>query len=346
MLFYIHETSCISPQQTFGITDLSELKPTIQNQMIASEPRYENIPDGLIRRMGKAVRIAVGAGLPLLKNHVADGIIIGTSYGGLEDCVKFLIQIIDYEEGRLTPTNFVQSTPNASAAQLSLMTGNKGYNITHTHRGLAFECAAIDAAMLLKENPGSNYLLGGIDEKSDYNYAIESLGGWFKKESLSNDMLFSTDSPGTIPGEGAAMFVVNNQHEGAISKLIALKSLHSTDISEVTSQLSLFLAENLDSGQSVDLLISGENGDSRHLPFYSEVEQMFPQSTSVIRFKHLCGEYPTSTSFALWLGTHLFTANNIPDHLYKRKSSVKNELTLIYNHFKGNQHSFMLLGSN
>jgi hypothetical protein len=44
--------------------------------------------------------------------------IIATANGGMEDCVKFLNQIIEYNEGLLTPANFVQSTSNAAAARL------------------------------------------------------------------------------------------------------------------------------------------------------------------------------------------------------------------------------------
>ena len=40
--------------------------------------------------------------------------------------------------------------------------------------------------MLLKEIPGNNYLIGAVDEISSYNYNIEYLGGWYKKEIISN----------------------------------------------------------------------------------------------------------------------------------------------------------------
>ena len=101
----------------------------------------------ILRRMGKAVRIGVGAALPLLDGSSnPDGILIGSANGGMEDCIKFLNQVMEYDEGRLTPTNFVQSTPNAIAAQIGLATLNKGYNITHVHRGLAFENALLDAS--------------------------------------------------------------------------------------------------------------------------------------------------------------------------------------------------------
>ena len=159
-MFYIHQTTCISPQQTFPDAGLDHLNGSVENKLKVVEPSYEGIPPGILRRMGKAVRIGVGAALSII-NQKPDGIIIGTANGGMEDCIKFLNQIIDYDEGMLTPGNFVQSTTNAIAGQLGLMSSNKGYNITHVHRALAFENAIIDADMLLKENPGCSYLLGG-----------------------------------------------------------------------------------------------------------------------------------------------------------------------------------------
>ena len=116
-LFYIHKASCISAQQSFGDINLQQLNNPVIKKMLAAEPGYEGIPPGILRRMGKAVRIGVGAALPLIKDRTdINGFIIGTANGGMEDCIKFLNQIIQYEEGQLTPGNFVQSTPNAIAA--------------------------------------------------------------------------------------------------------------------------------------------------------------------------------------------------------------------------------------
>src|ERR1700761_4058763 len=163
-MFYIHHTKCISPQLTWDNINLEELQLSSNNTLLAKEPTYESIPPAIYRRMGKAVRLASGAALPLLHAVNFNGIIIGTANGGLEDCIKFLNQIMQYQEGRLTPTNFVQSTTNAIASQLAFFSSNKGHNSTHVHRGLAFENALLEAAMLLDENPEHTYLLGGVDE--------------------------------------------------------------------------------------------------------------------------------------------------------------------------------------
>jgi len=66
--------------------------------------------------MGKSIRMGVGAALPLMsETDSVNGIIMGSANAGMEECVKFLNQIVQYEEGQLTPGNFVQSTGNVIA---------------------------------------------------------------------------------------------------------------------------------------------------------------------------------------------------------------------------------------
>ena len=345
-MFYIHKSSCISHQQTLGQVDLDELKLSKDNQLHAIEPKYHGIAPGHLRRMGKAARMGVGAGLQLLLENKVDGILIGTSNGGQEDSMKFLDQIMEYDEGRLTPTNFVQSTYNAIAGQLAMITENNGYNITHVHRGLAFEAAALDAAMLLRENPSHSYLIGGVDEISVRNYRTESLAGWYKEGSVLNIELFNSSSVGTLPGEGAAMFIVNNIKDGAAAKMLSLKQLNTDNESVIVEQLKLFLQENLPAGNHIDLLLSGDSGDNRFTKFYKRSEQILTGEATIARFKHVFGEFHTASALALWLATHIIQQQSLPQYMVKKKgSSASFNNVLIYNNFKGTQHSFALLQS-
>ena len=339
---YIHATSYISPQQTFPEVDLSVPNEPLENKLMVVEPKYEGIPLPVLRRMGRAVRFGVGAAMPLITGRKdVDGIVIGTGNGGMEDCIRFLNQIIEYDEGTLTPTNFVQSTPNAIAAQVGLMAKNTGYNITHVHRGHAFEMALLDVLMQLKENPDHTYLLGGIDEISSYNYNIEYLGGWYKKEHVSGSSLYTSHTQGSIAGEGAAMFLINNRAEEAVARVSGLKCLHTTDENEVARQLELFL-EAHGSGAEVGLLLSGENGDIRFKSYYTRAEKVVGEKAGIARFKHITGEYPSVGAAALWLGVQLMHEANIPAHLVKKVPLQPSNL-LIYNNYKGYQHSFVLL---
>jgi hypothetical protein len=344
-MFFIHQTSCISPQHTFQQVDLNELTAPVEKKMLAIEPVYEGIPSGILRRMGKVVRMGVGAALPLLKNNAKpDGIIIGTANGGKEDCIKFLCQIIDYNEGLLTPINFVQSTPNAVAAQIGLLTNNHGYNITHSQLGLSFEYALIDADMLLNENPLFSYLLGAVDDISSFNYYFEEKSGWFKKEDISNMPLYNTDTPGSIAGEVATMFWVNGKATGSIAKLLAVETIQQDDEFFIKEKLANFIGQYLQTDEKIDLFLTGENGDNRLEKYYLSCESILGNDVSIARFKHMCGEGPTAMGMGLWLCCDILQKQTIPVHMIKKNSALTSyKNVLIYNNYKGVQHSFILV---
>ncbi|HXB43242.1 MAG TPA: beta-ketoacyl synthase chain length factor [Puia sp.] len=342
-MFYIHHSSCISPQRTFSTIDMERANGPTENKLLSVEPSYEGIPLNILRRMGKAVRTGVGGALPVIK-YTPDGIIIGTANGGMEDCIKFLNQIIEYDEGMLTPTNFVQSTANAIAGQIGLLTLNRGYNCTHVHRGLAFENAILDVDMLLKENPSGKYLLGGVDEISDYNYNIDFLGGWYKKEKVNGADLYDRDSPGTIAGEGATMFLANNVQTHADAQLQAIRIMHTDDAKLIADNLDEFLQQDSEDTGEIDLFLSGESGDNRFQKYYNVCENMLNPNVAVARFKHIFGEYPSVSAAAVWLSSFILKHQTIPKHLLKYPSEKKMyQKILIYNNYKGIQHSFILL---
>jgi Beta-ketoacyl synthase, N-terminal domain len=344
---FFHESICISPQQSFPKTDLTQIRESKNNLLEVTEPEYPGIPPGVRRRMGKSVRMAVGAALPLLENYPSpDGMVIATANGGMENCIKFLNQIVEYKEGLLTPGNFVQSTSNAAAAQIALVTKNHNYNITHVHRGLAFESALLDVYTLLKENPLAGYLLGCTDEISAYNYNIDRLAGWFRKEPVLNSELYLSPARGTIAGEGAFMVWMNNQQAGASAEMTAVKTIHTSDPAKVIAALKKFLAEHLPSGGKPDLLLSGEDGDERLNQYFEQVEGSFGKHLSVARFKHLCGEYCTASSFAVWLALQIFQSGTIPPLLIKKNiSTAPCKRILIYNNYRGAQHAFILVSA-
>ncbi|HMR46709.1 MAG TPA: beta-ketoacyl synthase chain length factor [Bacteroidia bacterium] len=340
MGIYVKSSACISARNTFGETDLSEY--SLQSEkLIAREPVYSMIAPAVLRRMGKAIRMTCGAVSQLdLKNNPIKGIIIGTANGGMEDCIRFLNQIVQYDEGTLTPTNFVQSTPNAIASTIGMNLQCRGYNITHVHRGNAFENALLDAFMYLDENKNASLLLGGIDEISDYNYNIERLGGWYKTEIPANG-LYESKTEGSIAGEGCAVFCLSNRPQNALFEIVDVNTMHSTDVDSVQSGIKQFCdkhALNL----SETMLLSGHNGDVRNEALHQAVENLFDKST-VIRYKHFFGEFPTVSALTLWLIGQIATSDVVlPGHFYLRKSKTKIKNYLIWNHYKGYQHGFIL----
>jgi len=342
-MLYIHHCTCISPQQTFDDIDLEKLHKPGNSKLEVMEPAYKGIPAGALRRMGKAIRMGVGAAMPIVKHVAPDGIIIGTANGGMEDCIKFLNQIIEYDEGLLTPGNFVGSTTNAIAGQLGLIANNHQYNVTHVQSGLSFENALLDAAMFIAEDSSLQMLVGGVDEISDYNYNIDWLGGWYKQESFEKQDFYKAESPGSIAGEGAAMFLVSGSPTNAFAKLDAMHFFHSTDAAMIANELSGFIKKHA-ADEPIDLFLTGENGDSRYTHYYQACECVIDQDISVARYKHFCGEFPTSSAIAVWLAVQAMNKGSVPAHFIKKpgeKTAPKR--VLIYNHYKASQQSFILL---
>jgi hypothetical protein len=346
---FIKDLTCISPQQTYDLALFeNNFKVISGNKCLAIEPSYsELIPAGILRRMGKASRIGIGTGMPLLKKYPSvNGIILSTANGGLEDAMKFLNQIEVYQEGSLTPTNFVQSTPNAVAGQLSLMSNNTGYNTTHVHKGLAFECALLDAKLLFEAKEADTLLVGNVEEISDWNFNIEFLEGQFKSEEVTNMTLLNSNTKGTVCGEGASMFIIESSHSNAICEIKDVDQICFPEEADVAEKIKYLLERNGLKHSDIQALMLGLNGDNRTDFWYRNIyEKLFPDQ-GVFTFKNLCGEYPTAIAFATWLSACILQDRTIPSEaVYKATSSeIKN--ILIYNHYKGNQHGFILLSKH
>lgn len=334
---YIIDSRVISPQDTIsGAFENGLLTNYAELALKAIEPSYQDlIPNSLLRRMGKAVRMGIGAGLPLLAKYPeTNGIILGTANGGLEDCIKFLNQLVEYEEGILTPTNFVQSTPNAVAGQLALMTENRSYNTTHTGGSFAFENALTDAALVLEEHANQILLLGGIEEISDYNYHIDYLNNLFKTTACSSlELLENANTNGTNCGEGAAFFVLSNEASNALVKITHVAVSCFEDENELTD----FLAEMSAKGDSNTLFLSGENGDLRLRPYYTKAKEIV-NCSRVETFKQYCGEYRTATAFGLYYGMQRILGNMHPEKNPDQPDSV-----VLYSTFDGFRHSLIRL---
>ena len=139
-----------------------------------------------------------------------------------------------------------------------------------------------------------------------------------------------------------------------MTKVPALTTLHSEDPLFIAARLQHFLDTHVPAGEKIDLLLTGENGDNRLLPFYLSCEAICGGDASpvndltIARFKHMCGEYPTASAFALWLACQVLESQALPPHMIKKQTAKADPVyknVLIYNAYKGSQHSFMLVSS-
>jgi len=341
---FIIDHCCISPQKSFNdILSNHPIKQCIEKKYLAVEPSYKNlIPNNLLRRMEKDMRIGVGAGMSLIQNHPnLGGVILGTATAGLSGGMNFLKQIMDYKEKTLSPTNFIQSTPNAIAGTIARMSQNKNYNNTYTGEGTAFETVLLDAITLV-ENESRPILIGSVDTLSNYNYNIQKLAGCYKEESVVNSDILKTNTKGHVPGEGAAMFIVSKNKEKAKCKIIDVNQFFCRNQKNINEKSIHFINKNNFNPNDIDTLILGFNGDVRYDSWYNNLMKAYPRS-NIYTYKNIVGEYPSSSSFATWMASSILEGKKMPtETIYRNNNNIAKNI-LIYNNYLGEQHSLILI---
>lgn len=308
--------------------------------------------------MGRIIKMSVAAALNCLNDAgiiIPDAIITGTAYGCLEDSGIFLTSMVELDEEPLAPTAFVHSTHNTIAAQIALLIKCHGYNNTFVNGGASFEHALTDALMLLADNEAQNILVGGMDELTDISYAILSRFGLYKKSAGSNLDIFNSGTPGTIAGEGAAFFVLSNTPSGTdLAKIDAVSTFYKpADITETERFISEFLSQRNLTAADIDLLITGSNGDTKNDILYNRLQQSVFNDIPAICYKHLCGEYPTSAAFALWLGAKIIKNKAIlrcfslkkQQKTHKNMQKTRLNTVLVCNNYQNIHHSLVLISA-
>jgi 3-oxoacyl-(acyl-carrier-protein) synthase len=343
----------ISPQPTFGKQSfLTDPVGYPGNRLACIEPGYKEIIDAkLIRRMSRIIKMGVASATYCLQDAgvtMPDAIITGTAYGCLEDTGIFLTRLIESEEEVFTPTSFIQSTHNTIGAQIALMLQCHRYNNTYAQGGASFETALLDAIMLLEENDAGNVLVGGIDEITAVSHAILSRFGLYRKDNPSSLELFTTRSKGTIAGEGAGFFLINRVRSpddyAAIEDIYLFYKPQDTDT--IRQNILSFLAGHDLTIADIDLVILGDNGDLKNDLVYNDLRESIFTNRSCVNYKHLCGEYPTSAAFALWMAAQLLKTGDMPEVISARTDlTAKRERVLIYNHYQNIYHSLFLLSA-
>jgi len=348
---YILSASIVSPQQHYEHEGfLDDLKSSHDGTLYITEPNYRQyINPVAIRRMSKLLKMGISCGMNALKQagiEKPDAIITGTGRGSMVDTEQFLLDMIKMEEEALTPTSFIQSTYNSVNGWLALQTKSNGYNQTYVNRGTSLELSLFDTQMFLNETNEKSYVLAGcFDEITpDYIKVKQKVGYWKQPSPNSLYLLNNSATPGTIAGEGAAFFTLSNNSDNAICSLQSLQMLQDAGVDEVRDAVNTTLSQSSLSLNDIDVIICGMNGDIRQQAVYDAIIAGSPSHTTIAAFKHLCGEYDTSSGFAVWMATEFFSTQQVPDILLLKKgnhANIKN--VLIVNHYILNSTSVILL---
>lgn len=352
MRAFIKSSGIISPQLTYGGQFPVEIRETLSDRLSCMEPEYrELINPLLLRRMPRILKMGLAAS-QLCINRAGgvspDGIIVGTGLGCIDNLEKFLMDILNTNEHVTTVLPFINSTHNAVAAQISMLLKNQNYNITYCHRGFSFESALQDAMMLVHEKKRCNVLVGGIDECTDDFVLLHSyLNDW--KQPGSNLKLLEYLNTGTIAGEGSNFFIVSDQPSDGNAGISAegVRTIYLPDFNDSLSkqqEISNFLTDHEIDTDSLDAVLMGLNGDIDHdRSYYSLIDGYFNKQT-ILYYKHLCGEYYTSSAFAMWVASVVLNEQKFNDAILVKKGLQKSfRNILIYNQIKNTEHSLILL---
>ncbi len=319
------------------------------NVILVHKPNYkEYIKPNLIRRMATGVRMGVVASAVALGEagvENPEAIITGTGMGCLIDSKNFLKKMVDNNEQFLTPTSFIQSTHNTVGGQIALGLACKSYNVTYVHSATSFESSLFDSLMMLEDNV-HNILVGGVDEISDYTVDLYKLIEHVKNEETLSEGILNSKSKGAVFGEGAQFFVLDSQkNKNTYAVLKDVKTYNRLDQTDVTNKLIRFLDRNDLKLNDIDVVILGINGDVDYDHYYSNLQDTIFKNTPQLYYKHLSGEYNTATAFGFWTACQIIKEQKIPKILKlndRVNSAIKN--ILLYNQYRGEYHSFTLLG--
>lgn len=323
---YINGLGAISPQATFYQSIGEELASPQGAFFYCQEPNYkEFIPRKLLRRMSRIVRMGLATAHKALEEAQAptiDAIISGTAWGCVKDTEKFLETIIENKEQYLTPTAFVQSTHNTVAGQIALQQHNNCYNMSYVQGYVSFESALIDACLLFEDGKAQNILVNGIDEQTEQLQTLL-------------ERLQCAQAEKRVMGEGAACFILGKEAtENTYAQVAGVTMLYRPkDQQLVKDKIDALLQEAQLTTTDIDVVLTG-NADP------SLEQELFPAAT-LTAYKKLCGEYPTSTAFAMAMGAQLIKGDLAV--LQALEIPQKAGHILIYNQHQNVNHSIILL---
>ncbi len=348
---YINGIGSISAQEE-NLFSEGSASTYYENIFPAVSPNYkEFIKPMALRRMSKAIKMGVTSAKIALKEaeiEIPDAIITGTGEGCKQDTEKFLENLLDQDEKLLTPTSFIQSTHNTIGGQIALNLGCKNYNVTYTQNSVSLETAFLDAHMQFSENLEINsVLIGGVDEISEKITSFRKLDGQLKSKPIKNLDLLKEDSTGTITSEGAHFFNLSKERkENTYAEFQSVSIKNVIHPEKINGEIEVFLKQNkLDSG-AIDVVILGNNGDNRYDHYYNNLQQNLFKNTPQLAYKHLVGDFDTTSGYAVYLAANILRSGEIPKILKLNKVECRLPKTiLIYNQYLGRNHSLILLSA-
>lgn len=346
---YIQGIGNISIQNTFKHIGFPEPIWYNESYVRCIDPDFKNFLSPIeARRMSKVIKRAIATCKVSIAEsgiEMPDAIISGTGLGSIDDTEKFLSAMIDNNEKFLQPTFFIQSTHNTISSQIAIILKCYGHNNTFVHGGISFECALTEAMLLFADNSIKTALVGGYDEMTPSYFKLLDRIGFWKKDFTNSAELYKSNTSGALAGEGSvSVMLANKKNEKTYAEIAAMEVLYQPENIEIS--IEAFLNRNGERAADIDLLVLGINGDAQGDLIYKTIAANLFGSKAHAWYKHLSGEYFTSTGFGLWLAANCIKYRLVPPFVaLNSNSGGKLQNVLLVNHYRNKNFSLILFSA-
>ncbi|MEI7728233.1 MAG: beta-ketoacyl-[acyl-carrier-protein] synthase family protein [Verrucomicrobiota bacterium] len=253
------------------------------------------------RRLGRLQQMAVAAARRCWAaagvTNARAGVAFGTGLGSLNDTAAFVENLVINDERAPRPAFFTNSVHNSLASQIALELELTGLNSTMVQREISFEAALWHGSRELATQHADLMLIGAADELNAYHLATGQRWG-------------NKSEPAVYPGEGCTVFALarnpGNQPPIAWVNGIRLGRVNALagqpiDACAEADWIIETLAQNGETLDRVDLLVTGFNGNHQLKPFYYAVAAALARRAGrpipCGAYQHACGEFPAASAF-------------------------------------------------
>jgi 3-oxoacyl-[acyl-carrier-protein] synthase II len=323
-------------------------------------------PPERIKRMGRgqelsilAVRRAIAACPEPPARGGATAVAVGTAWAEEGDEIVFLENLIKLGEKAAKPAYFVNSVKNALASQLALTFGYEGENQTFAHDALSFESALWQGARLLRADRARHAIVCGVEALIELQEIHGHLLGWYGTDPEPLAPLAGARAPGqgTLPGEGAAAFVLAapGTVRRPLARLLGVRArgpLQRSPSLSVSDELA-FVAQGLGDADmrqgDIGLLLLGANGDPALDAVYAEVARGLRTQVpdlAVGVYRHLTGDFAVASALGLELAVRAVAGRSVPDEVRVVAGAPgASERVLLYHVSSAGTHSVMIVSA-
>jgi len=182
-----------------------------------------------------------------------------------------------------------------------------------------------------------------VDEITAYSHSLQKRFGIFRDSSSSLD-LFRSKGSGTINGEGAVYLALSGEKgEGDTVSLESVTTSYNSRGNDIKEKVKDFIKETSLLEGDIDLVLLGKSGEKKGDADLENIASDLFRDSSVGVFKHLCGEYPTASAFAVWLAARIISEGIIPAIVIEKERGRQIKNVLIVNSYFEKYHSLILL---